>query len=238
VTLIDEYSIKARQVPALVAIAPMVFAVYALFPELQSAWGALGGVLTTLGGPAALAYVARGYGKRLEPDLFKSWGGKPTTTMLRWSDDCISTDTKRRYHKTLRAAGVVLPSADDEANDPVAADAKYESAGEWMLRKSRDTKKYPFVFTQNINYGFARNLLGLRPLGLSAAAVCSLAQFSLAGWDLIQKSDVSVFLGISIAISVAGTSFWLLAVRPGWVQSAAVAYSRALLEICDHVDDP
>lgn len=235
---LDEYTIWARQAPAFLAGAPAVIATYALFPDLRSSWGALGGLVAALGGPAALAYLTRSLGKRLEPELFKAWGGKPTTAMLRWCDDRISVDTKRRYHDRLRAVGIDMPSAEDEARDPAAADAKYESAGEWLLRKARDKKAYPFVFTQNINYGFARNLLGLKPLGLGVATICAVAQMVLAGWALHKGSELSAFVTISSAIGVAAVAFWGMAVRSGWVLSTAVAYSRALLEICDDAVPP
>lgn len=230
---IDEYTIKARQAPATIALAPAILATYALLPELRSTWGAIGALLAALGLPAGLAYVARSCGKRLEPRLFQSWGGKPTTAMLRWRDGRISSDTKRRYHDTLRAAGVDLPSVEDEERDPTAADAKYESAGEWMLRHARDKKAFPFVFTQNINYGFARNLLGLKWIGFGFAAACVGAETALVGWTLWTGRDVSAFLAVSDAVSIGLAVFWLWAVRPAWVHDAAVAYSRALLEVCE-----
>ncbi len=196
----------------------------------------IGGLLAGLGGPAALAYLARNLGKHLEAALFKAWGGKPTTAMLRWTDNRISIDTKRRYHNKLRTIGIDMPSSVDEARDPVAAEAKYESAGEWLVRKTRDKKAYPLVFTQNINYGFARNLLGLRPLGLAVAAICAVAQIAYAGWVLNMGADLPALLIFSSVISLAAATFWGMAVSSEWALSAAVAYSRVLLETCEDLE--
>src|SRR5690349_17316531 len=99
--MIDEYSIKARIYPMLIVLSPaaVIFTEYLL--HLEKIWG----ILTSLGITAMLSYLlsqlGRDAGKRKEKDLWNSWGGAPTTQVLRYTDDVIDKITKKRYHKYL-----------------------------------------------------------------------------------------------------------------------------------------
>ena len=57
---------------------------------------------------------------------------------------------------------LALPTVAAEANNPAGSDSVYMSATKWLLSQTRDTKVYSLLFQQNINYGYRRNMLGLR----------------------------------------------------------------------------
>jgi len=110
----DTYDRKARIYPALLALAPgfgIAVSLYGLEIDMQRG---LLGLLAAVGGLFLLSNIAREAGKRLERDLFESWGGVPTTQLQRHRDNTIDPVTKRRIHKFLSGKlGVPFPDAAD-----------------------------------------------------------------------------------------------------------------------------
>lgn len=163
-TLVDPYSMRARLQPALLTLLPPFAALLAIAPALLEPLRALLLFVAALGGALLLSNVARDAGKRIEPRLWSTWGGKPSVAMLRHRDGRLAAPVKARYHKRLgQLLKRALPTAQEEATDPAAADGAYEAANSWMLANSRDQDKFQALFAENITYGFRRNLLGLSP---------------------------------------------------------------------------
>jgi hypothetical protein len=130
--------------------------------------------------------------------------------------------------------GVPFPSAKDETADPGKADDTYQAAVRLLIDKRRDTKKYPLVFKENVTYGFCRNLLGLRWIGLSFALVGTLVCV-LAGL-MPPASKSPNFMAWTLAVTCAAfLAFWIFAVRPSLVRVPAVAYAERLLESSEDI---
>jgi hypothetical protein len=232
--IIDLYNIRARQFPATVVLAPAIIAAFAILPGLRGLSGMIGGLIATLGLPAALAYLARGAGKGLEASLYEQWGGKPSMAMLRDRDGRLNPVTKRRYHEFLRKIGNLdIPSEEQEQRDYQSADHLFDSASDWLRRRARSSAKFPLIHAENIGYGFARNLLALKPLGIAIAAICALLQLGLALRQFFGGQDVSPEIAISGLFCVAATVVWVRSIHPSWVKCQAEGYAKALLEICD-----
>src|SRR3989442_4065228 len=82
----DAYTLRARILPTLIVGLPIGLAALAWFPKSASWWGPISGLVVGAGGVALLAQVGRDWGKRKQPRLFESWGGEPTTRLLRHRD--------------------------------------------------------------------------------------------------------------------------------------------------------
>lgn len=239
----DPYERKARLWPALLALLPLIVTV-----ELQYAYilSVLSNVITLAaasGGLYLLTNLCRELGKNLEPRLYKEWGGKPTTQLLRHSNTTIEGVTKRRYHSFL--SGKIkesFPDAAQETNNPTGADDVYQSAIRWLLNHTRDTKKFGILFSENIAYGFRRNTLALKPIGLTIVFVSLV--WTLAAQGIITMSspylfntsavaslsDMSV---ISITISLVMLLVWVAFFTRRSVRTAAFTYAETLLRACD-----
>jgi hypothetical protein len=229
----DSYSLRAQWAPVLTVVGPAIFATYAILPDLVTLKGAAGGTILVAGLPPVLAQTARDFGKALEPGLWASWGGKPTTRMLRHRDTSIPEITKRRYFETLASAGIARPTIEEEDSNPAAADQVYDSAGDWLRRHTRDTKKAAFVASKNTSYGLARNLLGLRWIGVGLTVILGLACLWMASRAASTGSPAVSGLAAAASVNLGCALLWLIAVRPRWVRSAADAYALALLECCE-----
>ena len=233
----DTYTFKARWLPALIAFAPLSLAAISWLGGDQEAWEEWGAVILTTGLGALLVNLARERGKKLEPLLFSSWGGKSTNRMLRHTSEY--PEQAARWRTLLHAMiDIELPDEDEEVEDIDTADRKYDVAVKKLINMRRDRKKYPLIFSENCNYGFWRNLIGLKPLGIMLTMVAILFSILPVGLHIIEKgnslnpSTLST-LAIPVFALIVNTLmmiFWLFFARRHCVKHAADAYASRLLE--------
>jgi hypothetical protein len=241
----DPYDRQARLYPALLCLLPLLALVVLLYaPDVS----ALTGVVTlavSCGGLFLMTNICREMGKRLEDRLYREWGGKPTTQLLRHRDGSIDSVTKRRYHAFLAAKiNATFPDAEQEKSDPAKADETYQSGVRWLLDHTRpdDGKKFDLLFRENVTYGFRRNALGARPLGIAVAIGCLVlvlakvhvflsATGKILDWSMLRQLTPA-------AIACLGTSglmllVWLFFFTKSSLRTAAFTYAEMLLRTCD-----
>jgi hypothetical protein len=232
----DKYARNAQLKPGLLIVVPAVVTLIAFVPGALDVAKALGGVVVTVGATFALAQIARSRGRRLEPQLYQSWGGMPSVAWLRHRDPRIDGYTKQRYHDFLssKIPGWLPPSPDAEAENPSKADDAYASASRWLRENTRDAQKYPRIAEENMSYGFRRNSLGSRRYGATVAAISALAAAALMTLVKLHfGSAISAFQILSVCLDLVFLWYWVAVVRPDWVRDAADAYARALLAACE-----
>jgi hypothetical protein len=233
---IDHYTLHARFLPALFIAAPLAGMAYTWMPDHLD-----GDILKALtkgtiavGVAAAVAFITaqmtRDMGKKLEGRLWPKWDGAPSVRFLRHRDASLDGVTKARYHKRLVELGAVhvMPTAEDEDRDPGKAEEFYRAASDWLRSKTRDEKKFPLLFKENVNYGFQRNLLACKPLGF---AICAASALSVS---------VAIHLGkattLEAAICALVALYLLSTVKEGTLQRTSEVYARRLLEAIDQLE--
>lgn len=237
----DSYSRIARIYPALLTLAPVIWTTMALHPELATdgAGKAIVAGTSFIGGLTLLSVMARSLGKRVEKRLNATNGTWRTTIVLRHRDTTIDSYTKRRYHKRINelCKDFALPTADEEAQNPQDADARYRSATKRLIEFRRDAK-YRLLHKENALYGFRRNLLGLKPIGILVILLAIV--LSLLGWFHGAPSSLSDIHALLNDVSnrwpvytaaVANTVYlllWVVIVRPQFVHQAQDEYAAAL----------
>ena len=233
---VDRYTWVAGVLPVYFTAAPAVLAVAATLPE---------GLNLPLAGASAivllpLAYfmsqVASDFGKRLEPALWESWGGPPTTRFLRHDNEQFNPATRARIHAQLRALGLRVPTAEEEEADQERALELYGSAVDDIRRLTRDAERFHLVYKGNIEYGFRRTLLGLKAIGLAITTLALVA----SGWLLLRGWNTDgVILPVPLVTTLlnAGVTVgWLIGVRSANVRLTADRYARYLLEAALDLD--
>ena len=192
----DLYTLRARVQPTIMVALPVIFAVYALLPDYVLFVTAFFGLLGVAGGNDIVAHVGRERGYKKQDSLWASWDGPPTTRLLRHrhisEDITLAPESRQQLEGWLRYA---LPTKEEEESSPVSADTKYKSAIGSLLEATRDTSKFPLVFAENANYGFRRNLWGLRPIGDTHRG--------RAGFGLLDVAVVN-HMGATLAKSMVG----------------------------------
>lgn len=237
---LDAYTIRARLAPALIVMLPLALCIIAWFPGKFLGLGLLLGAAVWCGATFLLAELGRDLGKEKEASLFAQWGGAPTTKMLRHRDRIsLELPTKQRYHRALtQLTGLSFPSAQEEANKPEEADQQYKSAIRFLRQvTATDRERFRLVFQELINYGFRRNLWGLKPFGVTTSTLGFLVAFPALALDWARVGDQPTPL---IVVGVNGALFviWATWITPSWVRTAAFAYAERLLAACDDLTIP
>ncbi len=241
--LMDSYDRRARLEPAFVILIPVGIAALLIYPEIESLAVSAVALFTYLGGLRLLVQLARDRGKRKEPWLFERWGGKPSVALLRFCDPRLPRATKERYRASLEARiqGLRLPSERQEKANLRKADEAYESVTAWLLARTRDPRRFRLLFSENKNYGFRRNLWGLKRIGLAIDAIILVGLIASVLYRmevglLPSLSELSVPLWLCFGVTALHLIVLAAVVTPSWVRLAADAYAQRLLESCDIED--
>ncbi|OIJ63171.1 hypothetical protein WN71_035590 [Streptomyces mangrovisoli] len=231
--LLDDYERRARLVPGLLAVLPLVvlFAVLGL-RQIPAATYVTGTLALAGVGPALIAGAVRHFGKAAERQLWDSWGGPPTTAWLRLdapSDDEGQRQLWRTAVETV--SGVPLLSLRAERRDSAKADNAIKLAVKRVRDRTRDKEKFALLFNENRNYGYERNIYGLRwaARGVSVLSVLALAGYMKWLAPMTGRPRISAANLFGLAACGFCLVLWFLLPSKKRVRDAADRYADELL---------
>jgi hypothetical protein len=229
----DEYDRKARLTPGLLAITPVAVLVVVLGWRDYPAVASLSAILLASGAAYLLAVMVRYVGRRIEPELWESWGGAPTTRLLRTrsaTDNALLRDNRRRAVEAY--TGIKLLDPAEELADPTRADQTIQTAISQVIHLGQNAD-YRLLAQENVNYGFERNFFAFRWVGRTVAVLC------LAGLALLlylnhvdaggQRLSVGALVG-GVVIEAVFLLGWLLLPSASRTRAAAERYAERLLQ--------
>ncbi len=153
---IDPYERVARVYPAILISLPFVFTYYSFSVLIDIAFLAkLGsGGLIFLAFIFLMSNIIRYFGKKIEPILWESWNGAPSTRFLRLDDKQFAAEIKSKlYAKIFDETNIKL-------GENVTGDEKIIQAFAFIRNVLREKDKDGLWIKHNREYGFARNLMG------------------------------------------------------------------------------
>lgn len=218
--MFDAYVLKARIAPAVIAGVPPFLLFGSSIVRLDGEGAAIGLILGACG--VLVCALVRDRGLRLQSSLWASWGGPPTTRRLRWRQGDAAV-VSRRHRQVESVAGGALPAAAEEEVDPALADRRYSDAVGILRERTRGDQFAPLA-SENAEYGFRRNCLGIRPIALAVSAVVGAASLVLA------LAGGAGRFWVDVGISLVWVLGWSTIVSPGWVRAAAERYADRLFE--------
>lgn len=229
----DTYTLKARIAPVLLVALPLTLMVLCWQSDVLAKWKTLWAVVLASGGGIILAQFGRDAGKLKEKNLFDSWDGSPTTRKLRHRQQ-DNPELLKRYHENIRKISPELriPTPEEEKLNPQEADKVYETVVSILREKTRDKKRFELVFKENCNYGFRRNLWGLKVLGQSLSIICTVLVLIVIICKMVATNnlwEVDTLHITCFAFNILLIYLWLGIVRPEWVKVAADSYADRLL---------
>lgn len=231
----DKYSLHARLFPALIVLLPVGFTIACFFPDKFIGWDFLVGLATAGGISIFLEQLARDQGKVKEPILYKMWGGEPTTNLLRHEDSTLDPVTLNRYHQKLNSIvqDVSIPSIEEEQNDSEKADQIYKSCVVYLKENTRDKENFPLIFAENVNYGFRRNLWGMKGTGITVVIISTLI-ILVYSWVTFSKIEtLKPVVLFTLLMDIGLLVIWTMRVTPDWIRTVAYEYAERLLAACD-----
>lgn len=227
--MLDAYNRHARLAPALLTLLPLT-GLLALLGLSLSALSRVVPVIVAASLHVLAVHYVSDLGRAKQEALWRGWDGPSTTHMLRWREATNIPTLEQRHRDVARITGQPLPTANEEASNPQAADLRYEAAANRVREAARGTG-FELVATQNAAYGFRRNMYGCRAwaLGCSVMAVLGTVTFGLLGmtaWPIV--------IACSIAIVVWMVTLRLM-INARFVRRAADRYAEALFGAVHHL---
>ena len=232
IVYMDRYDRNARLNPVILTLLPAFLFVFVWFPEIWTLFGMITSTVVASGFLYLLTQLVRILGHGVERKLGKRVGRLHTAQLLSLTDDRLSTLMKSRCRTFIEIKGsVILPSIEEEENDPKSADDKRLTAVKWLLEYTWPEAKNTLLLNENISYGFARNLLGLKPFGLIITGhVCIISIWFLTGTPY----DSTTFLVgcLLCGISLLAFASWLFVVTETSVERSSQIYAEKILSLC------
>lgn len=236
-TKFDLYTWRARIVPTFLVFLPLAIAVFLWLPDILLIGRLAGVVLGPLGIAMLMAQIGRDRGYRKQPQLWRQWGGAPTTQLLRHRNTKTNPVLREKYHRKLRELqpDIEIPTQEEEERDPQRADHVYEACARHLITRTRDRNQFPLIFHENVNYGYRRNLWGMKLFGVlfTLVGLLACALHLWLNWKSTQR--IAVEAVVSGTINLGLLLFWLFWVTSGWVRIPGDAYAARLFESCDQL---
>jgi len=232
---VDSYDIKACYAPALLVSLPIIITFWTCFPkEVEAISKFLSSVLSMVI-LYALSVVVRALGLKIEPELWKSWGGAPSTIIISWSDNRLGNGLKAKIHQRVHfRLGLPMPSKEEEAADPSKAHDLIGQAFSRVKGLLRKKDKAGLWSVANAEYGFARNLYGSRSFWLIIS--CLMTFLSLV--ILWKRFNTLAFLGFLINLVILIGSLilgWFI--LPAYTEQAGFRYAELAWESFLNITD-
>jgi hypothetical protein len=228
----DIYSLKARVYPCSIVLLPCLLLAIFYITNIEAYYHYLTSFIGIGVFSFVLAQIGRDQGKKKEKKLFEHWGGKPTNMILRHSNNHLDVHTKKRFHTKLEQVipDMKIPTPEEELEDLYAADCIYDSCTKYLISKTRDTNKYHLLFKENINYGFRRNLWGMKAWALTIIVGCLIIHAVIATEKFTTFETPNTTDWLLLATLVIISMFWLFTVNKEWIKVTAFAYAERLHE--------
>lgn len=221
----SEYTLKARIFPTILAVLPTILLSNAVFDCQVKDWLNASDYSALFGKGAvdlAVVYLLAQVNRLIGAEIFQRLVSSdetnfPTTRMMlpgnQYLSDSFRSAIAAKIKKTLGLElPVVVAPYDDRAARRLIVDA---------VRHMREkTRGHQLLLQHNIEYGFARNLIGACPLALLAACTnIYLYQYGLLpAW------------GYKASIFYANASMLLMLLSPWILERYGVRYARILFQ--------
>ena len=225
INLSDKYEIKARFFPGILTILVALPGLTAFSAAYLDGFNV---ILSGVGIGAILAvfisHLASAFGNRIQKRFWPRWPhDSPTNQYLHPDNKLRSAQQKSIWYGAIkRLAGIDIELAVQQ-NDEEALEASINDATSRLRYLLREISYADRLEIHNADYGFARNLTGLRPLWLTLAAgsslACWVAYFRLDGRiDLCLYSTVILLVALPLAFNIL----------PAYVRDRANHYAESL----------
>ena len=232
VNLSDHYERKARFLPAVLSILPLLPLSSALeIPVSEWLKVILGGVGLGAIVAVGLSHVTSAMGNRLQERLWPRWPhDSPTNRWLHPREERTSKQQRELWYAAIRRlVGIDIGTAVTSGQE---IEATINDAVTTLRNHFWERPEAKRLRLHNVDYGFARNLTGMWPFwvgsSLTSAAACWFAFF-------VTDRDVLLWAVVSslIVLVLIPLAYWVL---PAYVQIKATYYAESFFGTLRFVD--
>lgn len=219
---LDSYELNVRLVPGALVVAPLVALGVATGIRSNPVVTIVIGLVGLGGISFALTAWVRTRGKAVEAELERRRNGDPTRHALRLDGDAWSAAQRTVWRDAVASAtGMTLDS-----------DAEIDAAVMALRSRTRDTARFALVAAENRAYGYERNLLGVRPAGITTSLVAAVVGLvlTIVSPDIDGLSLDRLDVVLATLLSLALLAFFVRYPRVDRVWAAGCDYAERLME--------
>lgn len=221
--LSDHYERKARFLPAVLSILPLL-PVATTFGVPLLEWSNLFVVGAGLWAivAVALSHVASAFGNRLQDKLWPDWPyDAPTNRWLHPAEKSISAQQKQIWYQAIKKLVQIDIHKAVDAKEPDELKATINDAVKALRSRIWKTPEAERAQLHNIDYGFARNFTGLRPVWITFALSSFVGCWYAYIWD-----SGAILWAIVSSVVVVG-ALVLAPLLPAYVRRKAHYYAES-----------
>ena len=220
--LLDDYTIKARLVPALINVSPIIVAISLFLHNLKFDITVILGstIFSSLVIPLFLAEIFRIKGVEFENKNYEKWGGKPTPLLLRRSDQEYDDVTKNKIYNFIKEdlqIDLFTNSSDHNISNAVKHIIAY-------FQRNSDK----LLFQHNIEYGLVRNLIG----GVNFLNSQLILWLLFTCYQLyMNQSWTNIYLTIFALVLLTIALILKYKIYPFMIKNRSYRYAKTLIEL-------
>jgi len=226
---IDSYEMKARYAPALLLSLPVLISLWSCYQVEYTALSKVTNGILSIVIIYVLSVVIRSLGKRIEPKLWASWGGAPSTTLVSWQDTRLGERLKGLYLQAVSdKLNLPVPSKEEEKADPGRAIKLLDQAFQRIKGVIRQNDKDGLWSIANADYGFARNLYGGRVLWLIITSLMVI----VSAYNLYSNFSNIILMGLIINLLLLFACIYFgWFILPEYTKQVAFRYAEHAWEL-------
>ena len=223
----DTYSFYARTAPSLILIFPII-CVLGNFINITSLFSIPSVAITVfiLITLFPIQGFVRNKGKQKEAFLFKQWGGSATVRYISGQSGANPHRLKSLDAKIKQ----LFPEIDLQkirTKSTEETQEHCEHVSDLLRIKLRESSNIPLLTIENMQYGFNRNCLAIKYIGLAITFICLVFISSLIFCKII-PTNTTAYITCLVCISIG--LFWIFIVSEKTVKQSAETYATRFYE--------
>lgn len=232
--LFDAYNLRARLCVSIFYASPFIFDIICLTHKAFSITE--GVILSALCVTVCQALLG------IHRSSINGQHNKNTAAELLSLSSALPAGTRARYYRKLASfepefqplLGCISSTYHDVEIPTSNIDQLYTDIISWLRAKTRDPILFRLVYEESINYGYARNMLNLKPIGVGAnlLSVVFFGIYVISVCNSFNWSEHGASC-LCLVIHLISICYLHCRVNVSSVDAAAMRYARALLETID-----
>lgn len=221
--ILDPYNIRARLSPSIVLLGPIALTLLLCFESLYNAASSTVFLVILFSLTNYVPILQRRLSKRnMLPYNYAA-------RLLYWDNPEIDKVSKQRYYEKLASLDQTFSVFKNPSDTKEFKDC-CESA---VIYLRNNTRGNHLVYEENINYGFCKNMVIDKPIGITIN-ICLAIFIFLYSWTTSGKIlAISHENWFSICINLCYFIFWIFGINKKMLEESAKRYAYALITSID-----
>lgn len=221
--LLDAYNIRARLSPSIILLGPIAFTIFLCFESVYTFTSSTILICILLAFTNYIPILQRHIrAKKPSPINYAA-------QFLEMNDSTIDSVSKKRYYQKLATINESFSLFRTPSNTPEFKNC-CKSA---VLYLRNQTRNQHLVLEENINYGFCKNMMASRPIGITICLFMSLLTvgYSLSLSPTLYENPMSNW--VALIANLLLLLFWLFGINKKMLEEASRRYAFTLISAID-----